>query len=95
MFQVSSGADWLCYTDILNKQIFSQQAYMLMSYLPYLSVIFHLNFSQGSQPKIQYPKVQYEVSVSSAKQVHVWFEANIRLVLGMFGICSVHCDMTI
>ena len=27
--------------------------------------------------------------------VHLWFEASIRLVLGMFGICSVHCDMTI
>ena len=48
---------------MVNRRMTSQQLYQLYGYLPYLAVVFHLNFCQTNVPKISYPKLQYEVRV--------------------------------
>ncbi|XP_067933442.1 chromosome transmission fidelity protein 18 homolog [Watersipora subatra] len=68
MRNVVTGMNWLTFTDQVNKRIFSQQAFTLYGYLPYLSVIFHLLFAQTAVPKVVYPKTQYEVT-SKQKQM--------------------------
>nr|CAD7461499.1 unnamed protein product [Timema tahoe] len=57
---VSTGLDWFAYMDILNKEIRSQQNFVLMPYIPYAFVLWHFMFSSLAWPKLSYPSVGYE-----------------------------------
>ncbi|XP_013395574.1 chromosome transmission fidelity protein 18 homolog [Lingula anatina] len=61
------ASEWLCYTDLVNQQIAHYQLYIMMRYLPYLPVVFHLLFASTSYPKLSYPHSQYECTTKLAK----------------------------
>ncbi|XP_077980244.1 chromosome transmission fidelity protein 18 homolog [Glandiceps talaboti] len=63
--------DWLAFTDILNQEILHRQNYILMRYIPYMPVVFHMLFASTSYPKIQYPNVQYENTLKMNKTTNL------------------------
>ncbi|XP_071946299.1 chromosome transmission fidelity protein 18 homolog [Antedon mediterranea] len=57
---VNLACDWLVFHDTLNRQILHSQTYILMRYLPYVPVVFHMMFASNGQNKIHYPSAQFE-----------------------------------
>lgn len=55
--------EWFCFSDMLNKQIYTLQNYSLMSYLQYAFVMWHFAFGTHNWNKLNYPSAGYEVSV--------------------------------
>ncbi len=53
--------DWIIFNELLNTEVMSSQEYILMSYLPFLSVAFHFYFATSSGHRIKYPSSDYEV----------------------------------
>ena len=64
MQAVNKAYEWLVLYDLLNEDIVSHQEWSLMRYLPYLFVIFHLLFSCLAPPRVQFPQIIQEVSLS-------------------------------
>ena len=61
MRAVNKAYEWLALYDHLNEQILSRQEWILMQYIPYLFVVFHLLFSCISPPRTQFPQSVQEV----------------------------------
>ncbi|CAH1273627.1 CHTF18 [Branchiostoma lanceolatum] len=57
---VTMGCDWLGFYDHVNKVISHIQTFVLMRYIPYTFVAFHLLFAGSTAPKLSYPSSQYE-----------------------------------
>lgn len=62
MESVCEGLDWFVFTDLMNRSIYSQQNFVLLPYLQYSFVVWHFLFGNLGQPKLIYPKADFEVS---------------------------------
>lgn len=58
---ISQALEWFCFTDLINKYIYSEQNYSLMVYLPYAFVVWHLIFAGNTKPTLRYPNADFEV----------------------------------
>ncbi len=61
-FQVQMANDWMCFADSIHEYTSTTQNYVLMAYLPFLPVTFHMLFASNAPQKINYPHSQFEVS---------------------------------
>lgn len=57
-----AALEWFCYTDFVNRLVYSLQNYSLATYLQYAFVVWHLVFGSSTKPKIAYPNKSFEVS---------------------------------
>ncbi|XP_019614047.1 PREDICTED: LOW QUALITY PROTEIN: chromosome transmission fidelity protein 18 homolog [Branchiostoma belcheri] len=57
---VTMGCDWLGFYDLVNNIISHIQTFILMRYIPYTFVAFHMLFAGSTAPKLSYPSSQYE-----------------------------------
>lgn len=60
--RVCEATEWFCFSDLLNRTIYSQQIYALSSYLPFAFVLWHRVFASTTRKKMTYPNEGYEVS---------------------------------
>lgn len=60
---ICESLEWFCFSDVVNKQIYTLQNYSLMPYLQYAFVIWHFAFGTHNWNKLNYPSAGYEVSV--------------------------------
>lgn len=63
---VADGAEWLIFHDAINQEIQHNQSYLLMAYLPYCPIKFHLLFASHNYAKITYPTAEYETFMKTA-----------------------------
>lgn len=59
--QVCTGLDWMCFYDLLNKEIQHTQNYTTYGYLPYAFVGLHFQLAAVLAQKIKFPTAQTEV----------------------------------
>lgn len=59
---ICESLEWFCFSDVVNKQIYTLQNYSLMPYLQYAFVIWHFAFGTYNWNKLNYPSASYEVS---------------------------------
>ncbi|XP_078611999.1 chromosome transmission fidelity protein 18 homolog [Branchiostoma floridae x Branchiostoma japonicum] len=57
---VTMGCEWLGFYDLVNNIISHIQTFILMRYIPYTFVAFHMLFAGSTAPKLSYPSSQYE-----------------------------------
>merc|ERR1712071_131385 len=62
MNAVCSGLDWMCFFDIINRDIQRTQNYTMFPYLPYTFVGVHFQLAAVLAPKIKFPMVQIEAN---------------------------------
>ncbi|XP_068202621.1 chromosome transmission fidelity protein 18 homolog [Palaemon carinicauda] len=55
MDPVSRGLDWAIFSDIVKQEIMHSQAWVMLPFLPYSCVCYHLLFATHQWPKIQFP----------------------------------------
>ncbi|XP_033118482.1 chromosome transmission fidelity protein 18 homolog [Anneissia japonica] len=68
---VNHACDWLIFHDVLNKEILHTQSYILMRYLPYVPVVFHMMFASNAANKIHYPSAHFENMQKMAKTTNL------------------------
>nr|XP_053632708.1 chromosome transmission fidelity protein 18 homolog isoform X2 [Cherax quadricarinatus] len=59
---VSMGLEWAVFTDLLQKEIMHSQSWIMMAFLPYACVSYHLLFATHHWPKIQFPNQMHETN---------------------------------
>lgn len=61
MERINMALHWLGFVDEVSNYINTQQDYSLMTYRPYLAVIYHFLFASNTHPKIVYPRQNQEM----------------------------------
>ncbi|XP_064109296.1 chromosome transmission fidelity protein 18 homolog [Macrobrachium nipponense] len=69
MEPVSRGLEWAVFSDIVKKEIMHSQAWIMLAFLPYSCVAYHLLFATHQWPKIQFPTQVSEMNQKIAKTV--------------------------
>lgn len=70
-----AALDWFCFSDFVDKLIYSVQNYSLTVYLQYAFVAWHFVFGSSTKPKISFPNKNFEVS-----DFHCFNNYNVCLV---------------
>ena len=60
---MSSVQDWIIFNQRMNLEVMSSQEYILMAYLPFLSVAFHFHFASSSGHRVKFPHSDFEVII--------------------------------
>jgi len=67
MNAVCSGLDWMCYFDVVNREIQQSQNYTMMAYLPFTFVAVHFQLAAVLHQKIKFPLAQIEANSKSTQ----------------------------
>lgn len=79
--QVTAGLEWAAFTDLLQKEIMHSQSWIMMAFLPYACVSYHLLFATHQWPKIQFPSQMNEVLCFYSKDKNENIQTNVTMVL--------------
>jgi chromosome transmission fidelity protein 18 len=79
MVALNMAESWLVMHDLFTAKIQTTQNYVMMPYLYYTPVIFHLIFAMNHPPRIRYPNSQFDNYTKSTQNSQV--EAMIRQTL--------------
>lgn len=57
-----AALEWFCFSDFVNRLVYSMQNYSLATYLQYAFVVWHFVFGSSTKAKISFPSKNFEVS---------------------------------